>query len=157
MEPVGVSSIRCRTQIVADAIEKDLAATIEVDGQPFTIKGRIDRIDRHDEFGYRIADYKTGDAGKSPDKTHVYAGEWVDLQLPLYRGLVRTIGIDDSDVNIALGYINLAKKARDTGWCEAEWDATMLAAAMQAHLESPDTTGVCDTAEGTFLFPSIRR
>ncbi len=32
-----------------------------------------------------ILDYKTGEQAKSPRETHVRGGEWVDLQLPLYR------------------------------------------------------------------------
>lgn len=40
---------------------------IELDGM--TIRGMIDRIERHDEFGWRVSDYKTG--GDDVRKAHV--------------------------------------------------------------------------------------
>jgi hypothetical protein len=54
---------------------------------------------------------------------------WVDLQLPLYRRLVRAMGIEG---RIRLGYVNLPKDTSEAGLLEAEWD--------EAELESADRT-----------------
>jgi ATP-dependent helicase/nuclease subunit B len=98
------------------------------------IKGRIDRIDRHETKGtLRVLDYKTADQGEKPEKAHLskvtkrtntawlpdYACfqrdtsilRWKDLQLPLYRlGLAEKYGND-----IECGYFNLPKSPADTG------------------------------------------
>ena len=59
------------------------------DGEPFLVRGRIDRVDRHSKTGeLAVFDYKTGDAGTPPDKAHRKNGQWIDLQLPLYRHLI---------------------------------------------------------------------
>jgi hypothetical protein len=56
------------------------------DGPSQKITGRIDRIDRHDEHGWMLLDFKTSDSNKSPDAAHRRGdGTWLDLQLPLYR------------------------------------------------------------------------
>ncbi len=52
-------------------------------GTSVILRGRIDRID-HKEGTWAILDYKTGDQAKSPQETHLKAGKWIDLQLPLY-------------------------------------------------------------------------
>ncbi len=99
-----------------------------------TVKGRIDRIDRHESSGaIRVLDYKTGDRGEMPNSTHVgkvgkktgatwlpeYACfalgnatlRWKDLQLPLYRlGLASTYGPE-----IECGYFNLPRAVTETG------------------------------------------
>jgi len=82
-------------------------ATFEVDGDPFGLIGRIDRIDVHSATGETVIfDYKTSDAGDSPEKTHQQSGAWVDLQLPLYRHLAASIGITEP---VRLGFIALPK------------------------------------------------
>jgi ATP-dependent helicase/nuclease subunit B len=64
-------------------------------------------------------DYKTGDAPRKPEATHREKdGNWTDLQLPLYRHLVRAIGVDGP---ISLGYIVLPKDAKQAGLLEAKW------------------------------------
>ena len=65
-----------------------------VDGQPMFLRGRIDRIDVQESSGKRmIFDYKTSDAGQVAGKAHrKKSGEWIDLQLPLYRHLVAAPG-----------------------------------------------------------------
>lgn len=104
-------------------------AVIRVDGVPFTITGKIDRIDVHPQLGHRIMDYKTGDSGKSPDKTHrrrVAGGQshaWLDLQLPLYLDLAEALGVGRG---AEVGYFNLPKKEADTGFVAAGWDAAEL-------------------------------
>ncbi|MCX5662111.1 MAG: PD-(D/E)XK nuclease family protein [Planctomycetota bacterium] len=109
---------------IAIQTEKRFAAPFPVDGQPFRIVGRIDRIDRHPEKGLRILDYKTGDKGEFPEKTHRFKGEWVDLQLPLYRLLARAAGLEGA---CALGYVLLPKKLAETGLAAAEWSEEELA------------------------------
>lgn len=80
------------------------------DGVPFTVEGRFDRIDRHDDGRLRIIDYKTSDSGDAPAKAHLASADrdralrdhvytdhaatnakgeaktmrWTNLQLPLY-------------------------------------------------------------------------
>ena len=86
------------------------------------LRGRIDRIDERDgEFA--IFDYKTGDKAKTPADTHCKGSEWVDLQLPLYRHIARTLGIDD---RVQLGYIVLPKDVTEVGRRMAEWNASDL-------------------------------
>ncbi len=110
-------------------VEQDLSAEVEVDGQPFTIKGKIDRIDYHETDGYRIYDYKTGDSGNKPEKTH-HTGkgesrQWHDLQLPLYAVLCRQLDIAQP----ALGYFNLPKKLSEVAPVLAGWGDGDLAQA----------------------------
>ncbi len=115
-------------RICRDRVEQDYEATVTVDGEPFTVTGRIDRIDHHPHFGYRLLDYKTSDAGDEPNRTHRRAGRWVDLQLPLYLGLVAETGIGAA----TLGYVNLAKSPDKAGVRVAKWTEDDLAAAEAA-------------------------
>jgi len=106
------------------ATERDLEATVHVDGQPFVLTGRIDRIDYHPEHGYRILDYKTADRPKTPRSTHHRKSDngesgWCDLQLPLYHVLAAASGIEDG---MDLGYFNLPKRHEDAGVVTANWD-----------------------------------
>ena len=69
-------------------------AALVVDGREMGLRGRIDRIDFHAaKDQWVIFDYKTSDAAKTPEQVHLDAGQWVDLQLPLYRHLARCLGI----------------------------------------------------------------
>ena len=100
-----------------------------VDGQPLALVGRVDRIDRHERDGtWVMFDYKTGDQATPPDKAHRGATgiDWLDLQLPLYRLLARSLGIEGE---IRLGYIVLPKDLDATGERMAEWSGDELAAA----------------------------
>ncbi len=105
--------------------ELDQDGRLDVDGTPIWLTARIDRIDFNERTGRRIIfDYKTSDVGDLPEKTHrKKSGEWVDLQLPLYRHLVREIGIAGP---VGLGYIVLPKKAASVGASLAEWTETDL-------------------------------
>ena len=59
-------------------------ASLVVDGAPFYLRGRIDRVDVHRETGERVVlDYKSSDTPSTPEKSHQTKGEWVDLQLAL--------------------------------------------------------------------------
>lgn len=101
-------------------------STLEVDKKPFRLVGRIDRIDRNPQLRQsELLDYKTGDAGDSPQKTHFRKGRgWIDLQLPLYRHLARSKGLEGP---FNLGYILLPKDIAKTGDAIARWDEQKLA------------------------------
>ena len=112
----------------------DRPGRLAVDGEPMLLTGRIDRIDVNQKTGERlILDYKTSDAGESPKKTHrKRSGNWIDLQLPMYRHLARELGIDDP---VGLGYIVLPKNIANVGLSMAEWTEADLDAADQAACE----------------------
>ncbi|MDR1958202.1 MAG: PD-(D/E)XK nuclease family protein [Planctomycetaceae bacterium] len=92
---------------------------IEVDGLPVKIQGRIDRIDVHKETGeYFLLDYKTSGEGDSPEKVHQKSGEWVDLQLPLYRTIFSS---SDLEHLVTPGFIVLPKDTQKTEFKIAGW------------------------------------
>ena len=104
-------------------------APFDVDGIPFTLAGRIDRIDRHPDGRRAILDYKTSDSGRAPESTHRKREQWIDLQLPLYRHLAASIlGISTEELGTAasgrllLGYCTLPKDADKAGFQWASWD-----------------------------------
>jgi ATP-dependent helicase/nuclease subunit B len=103
------------------------SATFIVDGQPLILRGRIDRIDVHHQTGERaILDYKSSDAGERPERVHQKSDEWIDLQLPLYRHLLPSIGIAGP---VRLGFIVLPKDTSQTAFLLADWtDADLRAA-----------------------------
>jgi len=107
-------------------------AELIVDGQPMQLTGRIDRIDVNMATGERIVfDYKTSDTSKRPEDAHQRRGEWADLQLPLYRHLVRALAIEGP---IRLGYITLSKDTSRVDFLQAEWcDADLEQADQRAH------------------------
>ena len=106
---------------------EDGSAAIEVDGEPMLLRGRIDRIDLNPTTGKRIIfDYKSSDASRTPDQTHRRKGEWIDLQLPLYRHLARGMGIAGP---VELGYIVLPKDPAKVGHLLAGWTEDELRAA----------------------------
>ena len=95
------------------------AAVLDVDGVPFYLHGRIDRIDVNDLTGARlIVDYKTSEATPDPHRAHQKKGAWVDLQLPLYRHLAASMGISGS---VTLAYVALPKKTADIKLFPAQW------------------------------------
>ena len=103
-------------------------AWLDIDGEPMYLRGRIDRIDVHDATGQRLLfDYKTGERARKPEATHRHRqSEWTDLQLPLYRHLVKGLGLGD---DLRLGYIMLPKTLGDVGASLAEWSPTELSQA----------------------------
>lgn len=112
-------------------------APLMVDGQPMYLRGRIDRIDVNPATGqYIVFDYKTGDKAKTPEEAHrtgrTGEKQWVDLQLPLYRHLVRALGITGE---VKLGYILLPKDPGSTGESLADWTPEELHTADEAAAE----------------------
>jgi ATP-dependent helicase/nuclease subunit B len=100
------------------------------------VRGKIDRIERHEATGVvRVLDYKTSDKPVSPADAHrrklkrdealrrEFAGcevagapgQWIDLQLPLYRMAAASFGSE-----VVCGYFNLPKAVTETAI--ATWD-----------------------------------
>lgn len=119
-----------------------------VDVAGLTVRGKIDRCDRHARTGqWRVLDYKTTDRGTPPHEAHLRAvqatdetrpawmrvtvGErervWKDLQLPLY---VQALRREYPGADVACGYFLLPKAVGETAvvtWDELTPD--LLAAA----------------------------
>ena len=118
--------------------EELLEHELIVDDQPFIIRGKIDRVDQHEGTG-RVAvwDYKTSDKGELPGPAHRGRTEWKDLQLPLYRHLVKEVeavrGADFS--NIQMGYVMLPKKLEEVGFQLARWNAEEIEQADRAAID----------------------
>lgn len=117
--------------VYTEAIDTQLLHPWDVDGLPINLKGRIDRIDYHPgERTLAILDYKTGDTARRPDLVHRSRGQWVDLQLPLYRHLYKAIPDlpigDVREQGLELGYITLPKDPAGVGDRIAEWSADEL-------------------------------
>ena len=113
--------------------DKQLSTNFDVDSLATMLYGRIDRIDWHEPSNtILVLDYKTADAGEGPEKVHRRRGEWIDLQLPLYRHLLRSIPLDAGpapDSPVALGFFLLPKDADRAAVAHADWTADDLAAA----------------------------
>ncbi|MDO4550661.1 MAG: PD-(D/E)XK nuclease family protein [Planctomycetia bacterium] len=128
-------------------------------GGPMKISGIIDRIDYHpDQNLWAIWDYKTSDAGDSPDQAHLKflpeilqkkgiplsTEHWKNLQLPLYRHLAATI-LEQPETPFQLGYILLPKDPAKSGFKSASWTS--------AHLNVADETAqnvIQNIREGKF-------
>jgi len=125
------------------------AFSLDVGG--LEVRGKIDRIDRHETSGaWRVLDYKTSDTAVPPVKSHLRPQRegddvlpdwmrvnvdgrdcvWADLQLPMY---IRAIAAEAGGAGaVSCGYINLPKAASETAlalWPELSGD---LMAAAQA-------------------------
>ncbi|MGV3608852.1 MAG: PD-(D/E)XK nuclease family protein [Planctomycetaceae bacterium] len=103
-----------------------LVTKLEVDDRPVRIIGRIDRIDYHSATNtFDILDYKTSDRSSTPEKHHQDSdGEWVDLQLPLYRHLVKDVLLFSGDRVTGkprLGFIHLPKDLSRVDLAIAQW------------------------------------
>ncbi|QDU72075.1 PD-(D/E)XK nuclease family protein [Mucisphaera calidilacus] len=111
------------------AVEESLRLPVAVGGRTMTIKGKIDRIDRHPDGGWQVLDYKTFDNVDDPRKKHWRSSveTWIDLQLPIYLDLVRQEPVAAAG-DIDTGYWVLpAKPSADTndhivlcGWNDEE-------------------------------------
>ncbi len=112
---------RSRGWRILDAEVPDLEHWLEVDGEPFRIYGRIDRIDRNEQDGsFAIFDYKTSDSTKTPEQTHRDKSEWIDLQLPLYRHLARH-KYPELQFPCQLGYVLLPRTLAKVEFSVAPW------------------------------------
>ncbi|MCA9270530.1 MAG: PD-(D/E)XK nuclease family protein, partial [Planctomycetales bacterium] len=114
---------------------KQAACVLDVDGRPFHLVGRVDRIDQNEITGeWAIWDYKTSDTAAKPEVTHRKGGEWIDLQLPLYRRLAAAVvepmaSILEVDGRVQLGYVQLPKSLDAIRFETADWTAADLQAA----------------------------
>ena len=125
----------------------DEPARLTINREQFvTLRGRIDRIDRKDDQ-WAVFDYKTGDRARTPKEMHVKGGEWIDLQLPLYVHLARTLGIEGTP---QLGYIVLPKEVNKTGELMVDWDEAMLATADDVAIQVAE-----NIVNGIFWPPTI--
>ena len=111
---------------------------LDVDGVPFGLRGRIDRIDVHADGRWSVLDYKTSDRDvrkQEPKASHRRRdGRWTDLQLPLYRLLVAPLAADQRWTREpGLGYVALPADAASTtellaSWTEDELDEAVAEA-----------------------------
>lgn len=113
------------------------------EGLPFAglrVRGKVDRIDRHEDGRVRLLDYKTSDSPTPPAKAHLRGGagdaddyalvevsgkvhRWADLQLPLYKLFIE----QEMGESVACGYFNIPKAVTETGiamW--EELDSTLV-------------------------------
>lgn len=102
-----------RIDRVEAGVNEDVAF-LQIGGRPMGLRGRFDRIDHHPESGrYAILDYKTH--GHKPEKKHLNKdGQWLDLQLPLYRRMIPFLGIEADPADVEVGYFNIADKDSET-------------------------------------------
>ena len=115
-------------EIDADWIERDVEASLDVDGEGLLLRGRIDRLDRHPRQGARLIDYKTAERSRTPEQAHQEGrgGAWRDLQLPLYRLMLQANGIEGE---IELAFLNLDPVARRPPLAVAAWSPGDLSSA----------------------------
>jgi ATP-dependent helicase/nuclease subunit B len=101
----------------------------DVDGGRLQLTGRIDRIEIGPAGRWRIADYKAGDSGDTPQKRHggKDGREWRDLQLPLYEVLAAPLRAELEQLGARgdpeLGYVVLPRERPegDGWWLRGEW------------------------------------
>lgn len=96
--------------------------------RPVVLTGRVDRIDRQqDSDDWRVLDYKTSEKAESPEKAHRRRdGEWVDLQLPLYLLLTRSLNLHG---RVQPGYVHLPGDTSAVDCALADWDDAALESA----------------------------
>lgn len=101
-------------------VEQQLAQELQFGEYSVVIQGRIDRIDYHpDRNEWLVLDYKSGDGGLTPDKTHRVRKEWVDLQLPLYRRMFAAAQQLSNEPRV--GYVLLPREVKHCGAALADW------------------------------------
>ena len=94
------------------------------DERTVQIHGKIDRIDRHHgDHAWAILDYKTGEQRRHPREVHFAKGQWVDLQLPLYRLLAEPHGVTG---DVQLGYISIPRDNDRLECLLADWSEEEL-------------------------------
>lgn len=108
-----------------------MEATLDVpEGAPVLIRGRIDRIDRHEDGRLRVLDFKTSDKKVTPASVLSSKGIWHDLQLPLYHLLVSQSELD-APRGITLGYVSLCGDVNSIGIETADWDDAVIATGIE--------------------------
>lgn len=133
------------------------------DGSGVLLTGRIDRVDFNERLGrFRALDYKTSSSGPSPTETHmkITGGqkarkiEWLDLQLPLYRVLLRSMPKPIAVGPCDLGYINLAPSDARSGFSflEATDDDLAKAEELAREIVAKIRAGEFAPAEGVPLW-----
>jgi len=116
-------------------IEQAIELTVDVDGTPMIVKGKIDRIETNGTE-YRVLDFKTGDASvslsaKGGIKKKVPEAEaWRDLQLPLYAWWARTTLCNDTWPEV--GYFLVGRSMAKIGVDAAKWPAPVFESAFDA-------------------------
>jgi RecB family exonuclease len=120
----------------------------DVDGQPFEVRGQIDRIDiNHRQQTIGLYDYKTGDKGEKPRELHQDRhGNWKDLQLPLYHHLLGEFDLP-SGYRITTGLILITKDVSQVRLYEADWTPAELELADEVAL------GVMRNVRGGIFWP----
>jgi len=117
---------------------------VEVDGEIFFLRGRIDRVDHHPERDlWQLLDIKTSETASPPDQVHRRGRGadrvWVDLQLPLYRLLARGL-VEEGlpllppDAKLETGYI-LLPGGSEPAVALADWTTEELDEAREAASE----------------------
>jgi len=115
-----------------------VAVPFAVQGAPedVTLRGRIDRVDRHRDGRLRVMDYKTSSTAKQPTIAHFSEkkSEWRDLQLPLYVKLLPALGlagkIPEPGDELELVYFNLPPK-RDEARISKPFDPSLIPGAWE--------------------------
>lgn len=129
-----------------------------------SIRGRIDRVERHRDTGkIRVLDYKTTESPDPPAKQHLAADtpdardysrvqvegrtrRWTDLQLPLYVAMV--VGRMPQAEDVSAGYFNLPRDTDAT-------DIDMWAGLTEPILRSAMTcaSGILEDIENRRFWP----
>ncbi len=108
--------------------EVEGSTTLDLGTDSLQVTGRVDRIDRNAITGdTMIVDYKLGDSFKSPAERHLSRGEWVDLQLPLYRRMAPSLQLDPERTE--LGYVCICKELDRVGFAPSKWELPHFEAA----------------------------
>jgi len=102
--------------------------SIMVDDQLMGLRGKVDRIDIHNDGRIAIIDYKTGKITDAR-KAHQSKDAWKKLQLPLYRHIVAQLF---GDQPLALGYAGLPATQNEPVWSFAKWNDEELQSADEA-------------------------
>jgi hypothetical protein len=97
--------------------EGSIAVTI--DGEEFTLSGKVDRIDRHSDGRYAIIDYKTSNKPPDPRRVHLTRKGWADFQLPLYEVVARAAGLVREGAPVVHAYASLPMKWQESAVTEA--------------------------------------
>tara|TARA_R110000744_G_scaffold163840_1_gene280855 strand:- start:63 stop:542 length:480 start_codon:yes stop_codon:yes gene_type:complete len=95
---------------------------LAVDDHPMPLRGKVDRIDIHDDGRVEVLDYKTGTI-TTARAAHQTRDHWIKLQLPLYRHLVKPLV---GDHPITLGYAGIPADAGEPVWSIADWEDSEL-------------------------------